>query len=189
MGLYFPSPTRHSFSPRRFTSSSTLPFDGRLCTKKACNHHGYRLSYGSGRRIRTLTYGVRVRCATFTQSRYVVSQQHDLLYSIFRKCQYLFSKNSNFSHTANGTFLTTHQKSKLYHALPQQSTLAFTAASHCTPQAPAFPFASCKRREASACAGPPREILFAFSVQNDLFQLYATGRKRARCTAKEIRWF
>ena len=26
---------------------------------------------GSGRRIRTLTYGVRVRCATFTQSRYV----------------------------------------------------------------------------------------------------------------------
>ena len=27
--------------------------------------------YGSGRRIRTLTYGVRVRCATFTQSRYV----------------------------------------------------------------------------------------------------------------------
>ena len=28
--------------------------------------------YGSGRRIRTLTYGVRVRCATITQSRYVV---------------------------------------------------------------------------------------------------------------------
>ncbi len=27
--------------------------------------------HGSGRRIRTLTYGVRVRCATFTQSRYV----------------------------------------------------------------------------------------------------------------------
>lgn len=26
--------------------------------------------HGSGRRIRTLTYGVRVRCATFTQSRY-----------------------------------------------------------------------------------------------------------------------
>ena len=25
--------------------------------------------FGSGRRIRTLTYGVRVRCATFTQSR------------------------------------------------------------------------------------------------------------------------
>ena len=26
---------------------------------------------GSGRRIRTLTYGVRVRCATITQSRYI----------------------------------------------------------------------------------------------------------------------
>ena len=29
------------------------------------------LFFGSGRRIRTLTYGVRVRCATFTQSRYI----------------------------------------------------------------------------------------------------------------------
>lgn len=29
--------------------------------------------YGSGRRIRTLTYGVRVRCATFTQSRYIAN--------------------------------------------------------------------------------------------------------------------
>ena len=28
---------------------------------------------GSGRRIRTLTYGVRVRCATFTQSRYIAN--------------------------------------------------------------------------------------------------------------------
>ena len=28
--------------------------------------------FGSGRRIRTLTYGVRVRCATITQSRYIV---------------------------------------------------------------------------------------------------------------------
>ena len=27
--------------------------------------------FGSGRRIRTLTYGVRVRCATITQSRYI----------------------------------------------------------------------------------------------------------------------
>ena len=27
--------------------------------------------HGSGRRIRTLTYGVRVRCATFTQSRFI----------------------------------------------------------------------------------------------------------------------
>ena len=29
--------------------------------------------FGSGRRIRTLTYGVRVRCATFTQSRYIAN--------------------------------------------------------------------------------------------------------------------
>ena len=32
--------------------------------------------YGSGRRIRTLTYGVRVRCATFTQSRYVLTNKN-----------------------------------------------------------------------------------------------------------------
>ena len=31
--------------------------------------------FGSGRRIRTLTYGVRVRCATFTQSRYVLTNK------------------------------------------------------------------------------------------------------------------
>ena len=31
---------------------------------------------GSGRRIRTLTYGVRVRCATFTQSRYVLTNKN-----------------------------------------------------------------------------------------------------------------
>ena len=35
-----------------------------------------RVSYGSGRRIRTLTYGVRVRCATFTQSRYVLTNKN-----------------------------------------------------------------------------------------------------------------
>ena len=29
--------------------------------------------FGSGRRIRTLTYGVRVRCATITQSRCVLT--------------------------------------------------------------------------------------------------------------------
>ena len=34
-----------------------------------------RLS-GSGRRIRTLTYGVRVRCATITQSRYVLTNKN-----------------------------------------------------------------------------------------------------------------
>ena len=32
--------------------------------------------FGSGRRIRTLTYGVRVRCATFTQSRYVLTNKN-----------------------------------------------------------------------------------------------------------------
>ena len=32
--------------------------------------------YGSGRRIRTLTYGVRVRCATFTQSRCVLTNKN-----------------------------------------------------------------------------------------------------------------
>ena len=34
------------------------------------------LAHGSGRRIRTLTYGVRVRCATFTQSRYVLTNKN-----------------------------------------------------------------------------------------------------------------
>ena len=33
--------------------------------------YGFGTFFGSGRRIRTLTYGVRVRCATITQSRYV----------------------------------------------------------------------------------------------------------------------
>ena len=32
--------------------------------------------FGSGRRIRTLTYGVRVRCATFTQSRCVLTNKN-----------------------------------------------------------------------------------------------------------------
>ena len=45
--------------------------------------------YGSGRRIRTLTYGVRVRCATFTQSRYVPDEQN-LLYSFSGVCQHFF---------------------------------------------------------------------------------------------------
>ena len=35
-----------------------------------------RAFYGSGRRIRTLTYGVRVRCATITQSRYVLANKN-----------------------------------------------------------------------------------------------------------------
>ena len=47
-------------------------------TPKPLISQGFRVSVsilvtldGSGRRIRTLTYGVRVRCATITQSRYV----------------------------------------------------------------------------------------------------------------------
>ena len=39
--------------------------------KKAENLMFPAFSFGSGRRIRTLTYGVRVRCATITQSRYI----------------------------------------------------------------------------------------------------------------------
>ena len=37
---------------------------------------GFRPLAGSGRRIRTLTYGVRVRCATFTQSRCVLANKN-----------------------------------------------------------------------------------------------------------------
>ena len=53
-----------------------------------------RLS-GSGRRIRTLTYGVRVRCATITQSRYVLTNKNyythfsefvNTFFCIFRNC-------------------------------------------------------------------------------------------------------
>ena len=40
--------------------------------KKLCIPKNTEL-FGSGRRIRTLTYGVRVRCATFTQSRYIAN--------------------------------------------------------------------------------------------------------------------
>ena len=39
--------------------------------KRSLKPYGFRLLSGSGRRIRTLTYGVRVRCATITQSRYI----------------------------------------------------------------------------------------------------------------------
>ena len=49
--------------------------------------------FGSGRRIRTLTYGVRVRCATITQSRCVPDEQ-TLLYRFGWICQHLFSGNS-----------------------------------------------------------------------------------------------
>ena len=52
---------------------------------------------GSGRRIRTLTYGVRVRCATFTQSRCVHNEQ-SLLYTSAAICQeQVFKIPINFS--------------------------------------------------------------------------------------------
>ena len=41
------------------------------CSKKERTATFRSRFFGSGRRIRTLTYGVRVRCATITQSRYV----------------------------------------------------------------------------------------------------------------------
>ena len=53
--------------------------------------------HGSGRRIRTLTYGVRVRCATITQSRCVPDEQI-LLYRFEAICQHLISGNlKNFA--------------------------------------------------------------------------------------------
>ena len=58
--------------------------------------------FGSGRRIRTLTYGVRVRCATFTQSRYVLT-------------------NKNY-YTGFGTFVNTFSRSageKIAHGPPE----------------------------------------------------------------------
>ena len=58
--------------------------------KRSPKPYGFRLLSGSGRRIRTLTYGVRVRCATFTQSRYVPDEQ-DLLYSFSGVCQHFFA--------------------------------------------------------------------------------------------------
>ena len=56
--------------------------------KKLCIPKNTEL-FGSGRRIRTLTYGVRVRCATFTQSRCVPDEQI-LLYASDRICQQFF---------------------------------------------------------------------------------------------------
>ena len=52
---------------------------------------------GSGWRIRTLTYRVRVCCATFTQTRYIrslVSHEQVLLYRKTRICQGFFEKNN-----------------------------------------------------------------------------------------------
>ena len=56
---------------------------------------------GSGRRIRTLTYGVRVRCATFTQSRCVLTNKNYYTrFSLFVKYKMeIFQKN--FPHEKN----------------------------------------------------------------------------------------
>lgn len=54
-----------------------------ISNKKAPLSMTKMLSVGSGRRIRTLTNGVRVRCATITQFRY----EQMILYRYFRICQ------------------------------------------------------------------------------------------------------
>ena len=52
--------------------------------------------FGSGRRIRTLTYGVRVRCATLTQSRYIPDER--FYYIHFQQfVKYFFHRFKNFS--------------------------------------------------------------------------------------------
>ena len=68
----------------------TVGDQGRECLKnrKSSISFDTELFFGSGRRIRTLTYGVRVRCATFTQSRYILQRKnletlHDFEVSLF----------------------------------------------------------------------------------------------------------
>lgn len=80
------------FFPRlqciQYGTIAPVEWPGRLfripfCTKKyPGNLPGYFVS-GSGRRIRTLTNGVRVRCATITQFRYAQM----ILYKTFSICQ------------------------------------------------------------------------------------------------------
>ena len=88
-------PLRHNIL--LYSSKSKPPVElGGIVTKatiKLTGHYYGNLSIspGSGRRIRTLTYGVRVRCATFTQSRCVHHEQF-LLYTILSNCQYQISK-------------------------------------------------------------------------------------------------
>ena len=43
-----------------------------LTRKERADHYGSALSFGSGTRIRTQTYRVRVCCATFTQFRFIL---------------------------------------------------------------------------------------------------------------------
>ena len=51
--------------------------------------------YGSGTRIRTQTYRVRVCCATFTQFRYCFTSVNDFT-TKFRVCQGVFQKKSGW---------------------------------------------------------------------------------------------
>ena len=90
-----------------FDLSIIYPKEGMLAPEALCR--GYRkhlqrkkkkdtpkgVSFcGSGRRIRTLTYGVRVRCATFTQSRCVLTNK--IYYTDFRRFVNTFFVSSRF---------------------------------------------------------------------------------------------
>ena len=68
----------HGFTIRKRckTDANGMVIVVKMNMKKPCNRCGYRVFDGSGRRIRTLTYGVRVRCATITQSRYVLTNKN-----------------------------------------------------------------------------------------------------------------
>ncbi len=87
------------FRPAAFSAPSTVfTIKGRRKKREQpCTHWMQGCSLGSGRRIRTLTYGVRVRCATFTQSRCVHNEQ-SLLYTSAAICQeQVFKIPINFS--------------------------------------------------------------------------------------------
>ena len=72
---YFPARRRSILLPNivRLFTFAAIPAIAML--RKSLRWFHRRLS-GSGRRIRTLTYGVRVRCATITQSRYVLTNKN-----------------------------------------------------------------------------------------------------------------
>ena len=62
---------------RRHISQTPKPSQVRILlngNKKEASTGWHLLLFGSGKRIRTSTYGVRVRCATITQYRYVQFQ-------------------------------------------------------------------------------------------------------------------
>ena len=63
-------------APTLLNTESTDRTDGFRVQNKNALGKAEGVSFGSGRRIRTLTYGVRVRCATITQSRYVLANKN-----------------------------------------------------------------------------------------------------------------